>query len=379
VSAARATPASIAEAAEVLRDCRSVRFAGGGTKAAWGEPIEAPEVELATTAMCEIVEHNAGDLTGILDAGVQLERAQQAFHDAGQMLAVDPPDPGGATIGGMVATADSGPLRHRYGAVRDLVVGATLVLADGTVARSGGKVIKNVAGYDLAKLFCGSFGSLGLVARVAVRLHPLPRHRLTLVARAKHAATLRDAAVTLAQTPVEFDSLDVCIDGSRREILGRLGGADPGGRLEAAQRALASLSVDLATLEDDGDVWAGQSAAQRSEGGGAVLKVSGLPSALDKVIDTVDGAGGRMVGRAAMGLFWITVDGDDADLVAAIDDVRGRLPEFHCVLRDAPEPVRRKVDVWGRVDDGVAGIMKRIKQRFDPLSKCNPGLFAGAI
>jgi glycolate oxidase FAD binding subunit len=378
VSAARAAPASIAEAAEVLRDCRSVRFAGGGTKAAWGEPIEAPEVELATTAMCEIVEHNAGDLTGILDAGVPLERAQQAFNDAGQMLAVDPPDPGGATIGGIVATADSGPLRHRYGAVRDLVVGATLVLADGTVARSGGKVIKNVAGYDLAKLFCGSFGSLGLVARVAVRLHPLPRHRLTLVARAAHAATLRDAAVTLAQTPVEFDSLDVCIDGNRREILGRLGGADPGGRLEAARRALASLSVDLATVEDDGDVWADQSAAQRSEGG-AVLKVSGLPSALDKIIDAADGAGGRMVGRAAMGLFWITVDGDDADLVAAIDDVRGRLPEFHCVLRDAPEPVRRKVDVWGRVDDGVAGIMKRVKQRFDPQSKCNPGLFAGAI
>jgi glycolate oxidase FAD binding subunit len=378
VSAARAAPQSIAEAAEVLRDSSSVRFVGGGTKRTWGESGEATEVELATTGLREIVEHNAGDLTGILDAGVPFARAQQTFGDAGQMLAVDPPDPGGATIGGIVATADSGPLRHRYGAIRDLVVGATLVLADGTVARSGGKVIKNVAGYDLAKLFCGSFGTLGLVARVAVRLHPLPRHRLTLVAHAAQAPTLRDAAVTLAQTPIEFDSLDVCVDGNRREILGRLGGADPHGRMKAAQQALASLPIEVQTVEDDGEVWNQQRAAQRSESG-AVLKVSGLPSALDKIVDAAQRAGGTLVGRAAMGTFWITLVGDDAELVGAIDDVRGRLPEFHCVLRDAPEPVRRKVDVWGHVDDGVASIMKRIKQRFDPLSKCNPGLFAGAI
>ena len=113
-----------------------------------------------------------GDFTAVLEAGVPFAEAQAAFAEHGQRLAWDPPDPGGATIGGIVATADSGPLRHRYGGVRDLVVGTTVVLSDGTVAKSGGKVIKNVAGYDLAKLFAGSFGTLGLIASISVRLHP---------------------------------------------------------------------------------------------------------------------------------------------------------------------------------------------------------------
>jgi glycolate oxidase FAD binding subunit len=132
--------------------------------------------EHVLTALTQIIEHNAGDLTATLEAGVPLAHAQQTFARAGQMLALDPPTgaDGSATIGGIVATGDSGPLRHRYGAPRDLVVGMTFALGDGTIARSGGKVIKNVAGYDLAKLFAGSFGTLGMILSVSVRLHPLP-------------------------------------------------------------------------------------------------------------------------------------------------------------------------------------------------------------
>src|SRR5207244_6227468 len=103
----------------------------------------------------------------------------EAFAEAGQMLAIDPPDRGGATVGGVLATADSGPLRHRYGAPRDLVLGITVALADGSVASAGGKVIKNVAGYDLAKLFTGSYGTLGAILQVAVRLHPRPERAAT--------------------------------------------------------------------------------------------------------------------------------------------------------------------------------------------------------
>ena len=147
---------------EGLRVCPVGGAARSSAGAALGEPVD---VELSTAGVADVVEHNEGDLTAVLDAGAPLAAAQAAFAEAGQMLALDPPlgAGGAATIGGVVASGDSGPLRHRYGAARDLVVGMTMALADGTVARAGGKVIKNVAGYDLAKLLAGSFGTLGLI------------------------------------------------------------------------------------------------------------------------------------------------------------------------------------------------------------------------
>src|SRR5258708_167161 len=170
------TPETFEEAAGMLAAAAgeglTVRPQGGGTKLGWGRVAPPPDIELHTTRLDRILEHNAGDLTAVLEAGVPLARAQERFAQAGQMLAVDPPlggrdgddaTPGSATVGGVVATGDSGPLRHRYGAPRDLILGMTVALADGTIARSGGKVIKNVAGYDVGKLFAGSFGTLGTI------------------------------------------------------------------------------------------------------------------------------------------------------------------------------------------------------------------------
>ncbi|MGZ4203237.1 MAG: FAD-binding oxidoreductase, partial [Thermoleophilaceae bacterium] len=166
--------------AEAAAEGRSVRPRGSGTKLGWGAVTEPAATEISTARLDAVLEHNAGDLTAVLQAGVPLAQAQARFATAGQMLALDPPlgegvagaDSAGATVGGVLATADSGPLRHRYGAARDLVIGMTVALSDGTLSSSGGKVIKNVAGYDLGKLFAGSFGTLGLILSVAVRLHP---------------------------------------------------------------------------------------------------------------------------------------------------------------------------------------------------------------
>ena len=171
---------------------------------------------LETGGLDRILEHNVGDFTAVLEAGVPFAEAQATFAEHGQRLAWDPPDPGGATIGGIVATADSGPLRHRYGGVRDLVVGINVVLSDGTIAKSGGKVIKNVAGYDLAKLFAGSFGTLGLIASVSVRLHPLPDRTATVVI--EHRRPGRSCSRTssqLARRPLEADCFDVAWAGGR--------------------------------------------------------------------------------------------------------------------------------------------------------------------
>ncbi|MFZ1993561.1 MAG: FAD-binding oxidoreductase, partial [Solirubrobacteraceae bacterium] len=235
-TASTLAPHSFEDAAAVLasatEDGRTVRIVGAGTKLGWGSSDVAADIELHTAALDQVVAHDAGDLTATLQAGVPLELAQRTFAAAGQMLALDPPlsgvpgsggvnsdpdhpsDPAdlsgpGPTIGGVIATADSGPLRHRYGAPRDLVVGATVALSDGTIAQTGGKVIKNVAGYDLAKLFSGAFGTLGLILSVNVRLHPLHETSVTALGAASDPAVLCAAAVALAAAPLEFEALDV--------------------------------------------------------------------------------------------------------------------------------------------------------------------------
>src|SRR5262245_60493160 len=182
------------EAAAEIRERDAVRPRGGGTKLGWSPKTDA--VDFDTRRLNRILEHNEGDFTAILEAGVSLVEAQAKFAAAGQMLAIDPPLGAGdaATIGGVMATNDAGPLRHRYGTMRDLVVGVTVVLSDGTIAQSGGKVIKNVAGYDLAKLFTGSYGTLGLIVQVAVRLHPAPPRTATASAQSDDPAVLAAAA-----------------------------------------------------------------------------------------------------------------------------------------------------------------------------------------
>jgi FAD/FMN-containing dehydrogenase len=162
-------PSSLEEAAEALGAGKRVSIERDGG-----------EVRLSTARLTRVLEHEPGDLTLIVEAGIRLSELQAYLAEHGQMLALDPP--GDPTIGACLAGDLSGPRRHRYGAMRDLVIGVTIVLAGGMVASSGGKVVKNVAGYDLGKLFSGSRGRLGLIARVALRVHPRPAAQATVVA-----------------------------------------------------------------------------------------------------------------------------------------------------------------------------------------------------
>ena len=375
-------PASAGEAGELLRAAaaeeRRVRIRGGGTKP-WGGLAGRPDVEVSTERLDDLVEHNKGDLTAVLQAGVPLARAQAVLGDAGQMIALDPPRGDGerATVGGVLATGDTGPLRHRYGGGRDLVLGVTVALSDGTVARAGGRVIKNVAGYDLAKLFTGSFGTLGLIVEVVVRLHPRPAATATAVGASADPAALGAAASAVSHSGLGAECLDVAWDDGHGEVLVRFGGAAP----EAAARAVAALmgsrGVDVRLVDDDDDLWQRQRARQRATGG-AVLRVSGLASELPRVLRAAQQVGGSLVGRAGMGLSWITLPGSDPDdLVAGVEEARRRLVPFRCVVLDAPDAVRGKVDVWG--EDGAVELMRRVKARFDPAGVCNPGIFVGGI
>jgi glycolate oxidase FAD binding subunit len=246
----REAPRSYQQAAETLARASaeglSVRIVGAGTKLAWGRPTEPADLELHTSGLNRIVEHNAGDLTAVLESGVPLAQAQRAFAAEGQMLALDPPlggDPG-ATIGGVIATGDSGPLRHRYGAPRDLVVGVTVALSDGTIARAGGKVIKNVAGYDLSKLFAGSFGTLGLILSVSVRLHPQPAGTATALGAGRDPDLLGAAVRALAAAPMEFEALDVAWRAGRGGLLARCAGREAERRAGRAARLMGDLGLE---------------------------------------------------------------------------------------------------------------------------------------
>jgi glycolate oxidase FAD binding subunit len=344
------TPATGAEAAKLLAEAaaagRTVRARGGGTKWAWGGAAE-PDVVLSTERLGGI-EHVAGDLTAVLGAGVRLADAQAVFAEAGQRLALDPPlGPGeAATVGGVLAAGDSGPLRHRYGAARDLLLGATVALPDGTVAKAGSRVIKNVAGYDLAKLYAGSLGSLGVLVEAVVRLHPRPVATATLVGETGDPAALAHAVQALAAAPLELEALDVRWAGGSGAVLAQAGGTS------AAERASAAgdlAGIDARVEEDDAALWSAQRDAQRPAEG-ELVRISGLLDELEATIRAVDAAGGSLVSRA--GVTWASVP-------AGAEITGWRVHERW------PEPAAP-----------LARLAGRVKERFDPAGVLAPGVAA---
>jgi glycolate oxidase FAD binding subunit len=357
-----------------------VRPRGGGTKFEWGNPVDAADLEVSTGNLSSVVEHNRGDLTAVLQAGLTLADAQREFAEAGQMLALDPPlgDNDAASIGGIVATADSGPLRQRFGGVRDLLLGITVATSDGTLAKAGGKVIKNVAGYDLPKLFAGSFGTLGVIVDVTVRLHPRPKKVLSVVGESDDAASLQRAALALSHAPLEIYGLDLSWAGDAGSLVVALAGAAPELRAEAVERLMKEGGVP-GRLEEHEEVWERQRGSQRSRDH-TVVRVSAPQTDLARVIGGARRAGASLVARAGLGIFWLTFRcGDPDNAVSSVENLRRELQDAACVILDAPSEVREKVDVWGAHDGTTIKLMRRVKMRFDEKNVCNPGIFVGGI
>jgi glycolate dehydrogenase FAD-binding subunit len=397
-----ARPGSVEEASQVLRaaaaDGLAVAFVGGGSKLGLGNPPERVDLVVETGGLDQVLEHAAGDLVVRAQAGVRLADLQAALAPAGQQLALDPPEPR-ATLGGVVAANASGPRRLRYGTVRDLLIGITVVLADGTVARAGGKVVKNVAGYDLGKLFCGSLGTLGMVAEVIFRLHPIPAAAAVVTLEVEGPEQAGAAVRRLQGTALEPSAVELAVDewGWPGRVTVVFEGIQPGVEAQAAAAAELLGRVGEAAVAGPGGVEAAlnQLGARPFEKAEYALKVTFPPAELAEVLADLTGAaprwsGGAISAHAATGVLWVASAAREGDLpadsppfewaVRAINEARERLAARggSLVLVKAPPELKRAVDVWGPPGDAV-GLMRRVKERFDPDRHLSPGRFVGGI
>ncbi|MCW3813917.1 FAD-binding oxidoreductase [Micromonospora sp. DR5-3] len=381
-----AAPRDTAQAAALLRAAAdldlAVTFRGGGTRQDWGSPPRRLDLILDTTALAGVVEHAAGDLITVVRAGARLDALAPVLAGAGQKLALDAPLPGG-TVGGAVATNAAGPRRLLYGTPRDLLIGVTLVRADGVVAHAGGKVVKNVAGYDLGKLVTGAYGTLGLITECAFRLHPLPA-AVAYVARtvddAAEAGRLA-AAVRGAQLVPAALEVDAPVTGPATVTV--LVEGTPAGVAARADAARRLLGVDATVADRPGADWGRLPWRPGDTGLKLTVALSGVPRLLADARAAADRHGLPLAlrGSAGVGVLYAGLPGtaDPARVAALVDTLRAATAAAagHTIVLTAPAAVRQRVDLWGPVD-GLA-LMRRVKQRFDPDARLAPGRFVGGI
>jgi glycolate oxidase FAD binding subunit len=376
------TPRSPSEAAAALAGAaaerRPVRISGGGTKLGWGATVQADALRLRTEQLNRVMIHTHDPTTATLGAGTPLAHAQAQLARSGMMLAIDPQLGLGlspaATVGGVIATADSGPLSHGYGPTREQVIGVTLALINGKVLQSGPRNDAPRTGYDLAKLVTGSFGTLGVLLSVEVRLHPLPSQTATAFGSTSDPELLGGAAVTLAQALPGMQAFDVAWRGGYGGLLAQFAGSDASARAAAAVAAIRATGLgQVDSRADDRSTWVSQRAGQRSADR-AVLRVHAKRSQLGTVLRLAAGAEADVVGRAALGVSYLTLN------VSRIATVRAGLPGgCSAVVLDLPQSARGAVDSWDIQQGPELELMRQIKLSFDPIGVCNPGVFVGRI
>ena len=367
-------PASVAEVVEVLRsataEARTVVPVGGRSKLGWAAPPTSCDLLLDTTGLDRVVEHTAGDLVVVAEAGVRLADLQQQVGAANQLLGLDPPEPG-ATLGGVVSANASGPRRLRYGTVRDLLIGVTVVLADGTTAHAGGKVVKNVAGYDLGKLYTGAHGTLGVVVSTTWRLHPAaPAQRVVVAPVADHddAGRLAVAVARSTMTP------------SAVELVGTTGGALALVVLfESIAESVDHQSALACALTGGEDVAALPDAFGRRPGGEGdlVLRIAHVPSALAAVLSALP-EGSAVSSSACTGVTYAAMPGGQG--IAALPGLRAAISPYDgtAAVLAVPQDLRDGLDHWGPVGDALP-LMRRVKDRFDPARLLSPGRYVGGL
>ena len=382
-------PGSVEEISDVMklaaREGLAVAPRGSGTKMHIGDPPRRLDLIVSTARMSEVLEHTPGDQIVRLEAGVKLEDLQEHISSSDQMLAVDPPE-SGSTIGGIVAANSSGPRRYRYGTIRDLIIGITVVLHDGTVAKAGGKVVKNVAGYDLSKLFTGSLGSLGIIATANFRLHPRPEASRTVAVEVAGPEQAQAAAQAIVHSQVEATAVELHY-GESEKLLAVLLESIPGGidaKAETTSFLLKQFGEVLMLSDEEADHLGPLTPPEVADE--VVLKIGAPPVDLDSVLETVLGAAKRkglahprITGHAGTGVTLVGFSGENEDGAAGfVEEMREIWVRRggNVTLQRAPLTLKQRVSTWDNGGDYL-GLVRKVKEKFDPRGGMNPGRFLG--
>ncbi len=384
-----AYPKTLEELSEVLACADANRWrvlpCGQGSKLHWGGLGEV-DLGVSTARLNRLIDHAVGDLTVTAEAGMKVADLQLELAKGGQFLAIDPSYSATATLGGIVATGDTGALRQRYGGIRDMLIGLSFVRSDGAIAKAGGRVVKNVAGYDLMKLFTGSYGTLGIINQVTFRVYPLPAAARTVMLQGDAGAIAEVTKILLASalTPTAIALLPAQIGVDSMGLLIRFQNIE----VSVEQQAARLLQVGEA-LGLKGQAWAGIEEAQlwqqlqeqietHTPAFPIACKIGVLPSkAVETLVQMRAIASVTGCIYAGSGLGMLRFSNLTAPALLRLRDLCQAQGGFLTVL-EAPISLKQTVDVWGYSGNALE-LMRKIKTQFDPKNLLSPRRFVGGI
>lgn len=370
------TPAALAATlAEASAGGRTTVLRGGGSKLAWGRPADHVDLVIATSRLAPVLVHRDGDLTVTVGAGHTLADLNRELALKGQWLPVDSAFPS-ATIGGVVSTNDAGPLRHRHGTPRDLLIGITLALTDGRLVKAGGTVVKNVAGYDLGKLVSGSFGAFAAIVDATFKLLPVPHASSTLVTTYDSPEVLAANVAALAASQLEPLSCDVQAgESGPSRLLLRFASSPASTHAQvAAARAIVAGQVSEVSGDAERDLWRTQVQAPWA-GDAAVIRLSWMPARLADVLRLVhdlrvQSGAVALHARAVVGTGLLSVRGTAREQATVVERLRASEVAGHVVVLRGGRALKDLVDVWGRPVEAQASLLA-LKRAFDPAGILN--------
>jgi glycolate oxidase FAD binding subunit len=351
-------------------------IAGSGSKLAWGQPVKNPHMLISTQKLDRLIDHAIGDLTVTVEAGISFQHLQAQLATANQFLPLDPLFPDRATIGGIIATADTGSLRQRYGGVRDLLLGIHWVRPDGQVAKAGGRVVKNVAGYDLMKLFTGSYGTLGILQQVTLRVYPIPPDQGGVWVTGP-PEMLKDLAAKLGQmtlTPTALDLISATLAqkldlGNQVGMLARFQTIPASIQAQSDRLITLAQSLGAETTKLDAErtatIWNHLRSACLQP---ILVKVGMATTNAVEILAGLPGPGVVHLG-SGIGLMGLASPEQIAPLRSQCEAAGGYLS----VLL-APSTVKQTIDVWGQ-RPATKQLDRQLRQQFDPKATFNPGKF----
>jgi glycolate oxidase FAD binding subunit len=366
--------------ADVLREANLQDVAvfprGGGSQMGYGMPPERGGIVLDLTGVAGLVEYEPADLTVTVEAGMTLERLQSVLGEHGQWLPVDPPCAPQATIGGLLATNASGPVRHSKGTLRDLVIGMQFVTSEGALVKSGGRVVKNVAGYDLAKLQIGALGTLGVITQATFKVSPLPAATLNLVMNTADVAKLESLTKTLAGTQLPVQGLALVFRaGDGWSLNARFAGG--GAAVSRSQNEVSQLCATsaLSLTEATDDEW---DALLKPLQVGTVVRASVSQSKLYPLLSAYAEVASFVAAYPSSGVAHVVLK--DRATGADVTSLRKRCVDAGgaLVIECGPLDLRRSAGVWGEPRSDFA-LMQSLKAEFDPKRLLNPGRFVGGL